>query len=57
MLSSCEIGLDRLIICLDLVLKLVDRFEGGLARDKSEVSLLEEGVLVIIRYYYGECLR
>ena len=40
-LSSCEIGLDRLIICLDLVLKLVQSFGDRFDTDESEVSSLE----------------
>ena len=47
MCSSSKIGVDGLGICLDLVLKLVERFEGGFATDGSEVSSLEKGVLVI----------
>ena len=33
MSSSSDIGVDRFRVCLDLVLKLVERFEGGFAMD------------------------
>ena len=47
MCSSSEIGVDRLGFCLDLISKLVERFEGGFAIDGSDVSSLEKDVLVI----------
>ena len=53
MCSSYEIGVDRLGICLDIISKLVDHFEGGFTTDGSEVSLLEEGVLVINKSRHG----
>ena len=49
MCSSSEIGVYGLGVCLDLVLKLVENFEGRFAMDGSEVCLTEEGVLVINR--------
>ena len=53
MCYSSKIGLDGLGVCLDIVLKLMERFEGGFAMDGSEVILLEEGVLVINRARHG----
>ena len=47
MCSSSEIGLYGIVVCFDLVLKLVERLEGGFAMDGSEFSLLEKGVLVV----------
>ena len=47
MCSSSKIVVDALGVFLDLVLKLVERFEGGFAKYWSEVSLLKKGVLVI----------
>ena len=54
MCSQYYIGVDGLGICLDNVLNLVDRFEGGFATGGSDVSLLEKGALVINSYrHYG----
>ena len=47
MRSSSDIGLERLGVCLDLVSKLVESFEGGFATDGSEARSLEKGVFVI----------
>ena len=47
MCSSYKIGVDGLGVCLDLVFKLVERFEGGFATYGSDFILLEEGVLVM----------
>ena len=47
MCSSSDIGVDGLGICLGLVLKFVDRSEGGFATDGSEVSSLKNGALVV----------
>ena len=49
MCSSSDIGVDRLGVFVDLVPKLVDRFEGGFATNGSEGSFLKEGVLIIHR--------
>ena len=49
MCSYSDIGVYRFGVCLDLVLKLVDHFEGGFATDRIEVSSLEERFLVINR--------
>ena len=49
MCSSSEIGVDGLGIYLDIVSNLVERFEGSFDTDCSEVSSLEEGILVINR--------
>ena len=38
---SSESGVDGLDICLDIVSKLVERFEVGFTTDGSEVSSLE----------------
>ena len=42
MCSSSEIGVYGIFVCFDLVLKLVERLEGGFAMDGSEFSLLEK---------------
>ena len=47
MCSSSDIGVDGLVVCLHLVSKLVEHFEGGFATDGSDISSLENGVLVI----------
>ena len=47
MCSSSEIVVYGLGICLDLVSKLVESFEGGFDTDGSEVISLEKVVLVI----------
>ena len=52
MCSSSDIGTDSLCVGFNLVLKLVERFEGGLATDGSEAISLEEGVFVINRYIH-----
>ena len=49
MRSSSEIGVYGLGVCLDLISKIVERFKGGFATDGSEVSSLEEGILVMDR--------
>ena len=51
MCSSSKIGVHVLVICLDIVLNIVERCKGGFAIYGSEVSLLEEDVLVIIRAF------
>ena len=53
MCSSSGIGVDGLGVCVDLVLKLVERFEGGFAMDGSEVRSLGKGVLVINVAHHG----
>ena len=53
MCSSSKIGVDGFRVFLDLVLKLVDSFEGGFVMDWSEVGLIEYGVLVIDRTRHG----
>ena len=53
MCSSSEIGIDGLSICLDLFLEIVERFKGEFAMDGSDVSSLEEGVLVINKAHHG----
>ena len=53
MCSSSKIGVDGLGVCLDLVLKLVERFEGGFDTDGSDFILLEEGVLVMNSARHG----
>ena len=45
--------MDGLVVCLDLVFKLVERFEGGFDTDGSEFRSLEEGVIVINRARHG----
>ena len=47
MCSSSKIGVDGLEFCLDIVWKVVERFEGWFVTDGSEVRLIENGVLVI----------
>ena len=47
MYSSSDNGVDRLSVGLNLVLKIVEHFEGGFATYGVEVRSLEEGVLVI----------
>ena len=54
---SSESGVDGLDICLDIVSKLVERFEVGFTTDGSEVSSLEEGVLLINRARHGGLRR
>ena len=54
MWSSSEIGVYRLVVCLDIFLKLVGRFEGDFATDGSYVSLIEEGVLLVNRNCHGQ---
>ena len=51
---SSDIEVNRLDICLDLVLKIVEHFKGGFATDGIEVSLLENGVLVTNSACHGE---
>ena len=53
MCSSYKIGVDGLGVCLDLILNLVERFEGGFATDGIEVSFFEEGILGINRACNG----
>ena len=53
MRSSSDIGLERLGVCLDLVSKRVESFEGGFATDGSDVGLLEEGVIVVYIACHG----
>ena len=53
MCSSSEIRVDRLGVCLDLVLNILERFEGEFSTGGSEVISLKEGVLVINRARYG----
>ena len=48
MCSYSDIVLYGLGVLLDLVSKLVDRFEGGFSTDRSEVSLLQKGVLIVV---------
>ena len=48
-----DIGVDGLGVCLDLILNLVERFEGGFATDGIEVSFFEEGILGINRACNG----
>ena len=45
--SSYGIKVTVLVVCLDLVSNLVERFECGFALDGSEVSSLEKGVAVV----------
>ena len=47
MCSSSDILLDNLGVSFYLILKLVERFEGGFAADGSEVGSIKEGVLVV----------
>ena len=54
MCSSSDIGIDSLRVGFNLVLKLVERFEGGFATDGSEVISLKEGVFVINRSIHIE---
>ena len=51
--SSSDIEIDSLGVGLNLVSRLVERFEGGFATDGSEFSLLEDGVLVMNIYHHG----
>ena len=38
---SSDIGVDGLVVCLDIIKKRVERFKGGFAMDGSEVRSLE----------------
>ena len=51
--SSSKIGVYVLHVGLDLVSKLVETFEGGLAMDWIDVCLLEEVVFVTDRDRHG----
>ena len=53
MFSSSEILVDGFCVCLDLVLKLIERIEGGFVMDLSEFGLLECSFLVIDRACCG----
>ena len=53
MCSSSEIGVDGLGVCIDLVLKPVECFEGDFDTDGSEVSSIKEGVLVVNTACHG----
>ena len=57
MYSSYEIEVYGIRVCLDFVLKLVDRFEGGFATNFSEARLIEEGVFVIDSTRHGRWKR
>ena len=39
--SSSKIEVDRFRVCLDYVMRILDRFEGGLATNWSEASSLK----------------
>ena len=54
MCYSSEIGVDGLGVDHDLVLKILESFEGGFTTYWSEFCLLEEGVLVVDRAFHGE---
>ena len=53
MCSSYKSGVDRLSVCFHIVLKFMEHFESGFVIDGSEVSLLEEAVIVINRACHG----
>ena len=53
MCSTYKVEVNVFGVFLDLVLKLVERFEVGFATDGSEVSSLKEGVLVVNRSIHG----
>ena len=53
MFSSSEIGVDGIGICLDLVSKFVECFEGGSAMEVSEVRSLKKGFLVMNSACHG----
>ena len=53
MCSSSEIGVDGLGFFLNLILKIVERFEGGFAMNGSKANSLKYSVLVINRPRHG----